>query len=301
MDKELNKFEKLKNLDYQAHYGTGSREQHQACEDSSFLGAISPSLPPSRQVGMEIPTELQSLVSCSGLPSVCHSPQVRREHLSMFTDEVIRKYAPWSTPSSERVAVAAKDARLFQKQLFRPKGFEATPQAGEVNSDMVYIEHQHDLAHRFDHGSVQLYDTRRKTVGPMSPFWMLRMPRRGQWRYAIGRVIGRTLAGEVSFTVEDVWSDSTVGDLLDMVSMNDDDVNFSVISQGTHPEALPLSELLLNSYPEPEIAPDGVSELAVTVVAQEREKHVASPGDMPSYLRERPAISLFFGLISFRK
>merc|ERR1711884_106736 len=136
----------------------------------------------------------------------------------MFTDEAIRKYAPWSTPSSERVAVAAKDTRLFQKLSVRPWEFQAVPQVAEPQDDTVYIEHQHDLAHRFDHGSVQLYDARQRTVGPISPFWMLRLPRSGQWRYAIGRVVGRNLAGSVSFTVEDVWSDSTVGDLLNAVS-----------------------------------------------------------------------------------
>lgn len=97
-----------------------------------------------------------------------------------------------------------------------------------------------------------------------------------------------------------MWSDSTVEDLLDTVSISIENTTFSVVSQGTHPEALPWSEVLLNSYPDPEIAHDGVSELTVTVVAQEREEHRVSPEDMFDR-RERPVISLFFGLISFRK
>merc|ERR1711976_1109988 len=106
--------------------------------------------------------------------------------------------------------------------------------------------------------------------GPISPCWMLRMPRSGQWQYMIGRVFGRTLAGTVSFTVEDVWSDSTLGNLLDQVNMSSIQHNrLDVVSWGPRSEKLSRSQVLLNSYPEPEIAHDGVSELNVTVVAQE--------------------------------
>jgi len=300
-DEENLQPENVKNFKYRVHYGVGSREHHQArTSHACFLnGTI--------HVPMVIPAVLQSLVSCSDFPSAHQDQNVRCEHWNMLTDEVIRKYAPWSTPSSERVAVAAKDTKLCQdgswnlvvisqKSSFRPWGLQAI-QVVEAEHDKVYIEHQHDLAHRFDHCAVQLYDARENTVGPISPFWMLRSPRSGQWRYVIGRVVGRTLAGTESFTVEDVWSDSTVGDLLDSVSMSIDSTAFSVVSHGTNSEVLPWSEVLLNNYPDPEIAQDGVSELTVTVVAQEYKEHGLPLEDH----REGHVISLFFGLISFRK
>jgi len=274
--------ENLKNLTYRVDYGVGAREHQQPCESSRACVS-------GCHGCMKIPSELQSLVSCSGFPCVQHGEKVRHEHWSMLTDEVIRKYAPWSSPSSERVAVAAKDARLFQKRSTRPEGV-----VGADNDD-VYVKHQHDLAHRFDHGAVQLYDACRETVGPLSPFWMLRAPRSGQWGYVIGRVVARTLAGTVSFTIRDVWSDSTVGDLLSAVSGN---TTFCVVSQGMHAEVLEMSEVLLNHYPDPEIAQDGVSELTITVVGQQREKQQVPFEHMR---RERPTFSFFFGLISIQK
>lgn len=290
--------EGLHNLRYQVKYGVGSREHAQALGNypGNYPGLTQFS---AQQVDMEIPIELQSLVSCTDTFSRTNQAQkARREYWNMCKDEVIRKYAPWSTPSSERVAVAPQDAQLFQKYSLRHSGAEKVTQASEAEEDKIYMEHQHDLSHRFDHGAVRRFDLCRETVGPMNPSWMLRMPRSGLWRYVIGRVVGCTLAGTVSFVEEDVWSDCTVGCLLDGVGMNNPKASFSIV--GPHSEVDPWSEALLNSYPDPEIAHDGVTELTVTVVAQEKEEHDDwVPQDWEP--RQRPVISLFFGLIKLQK
>lgn len=221
----------------------------------------------------------------------------------MIFDEGIRKYAPWSTPSAERVAVAAQDARLFGKHSFLPTGRGEPVEVSETESEKVYMEHQCDLAHRFNNGAVQLYDWHRKTVGPISPYWMLRLPRSGQWRYVIDRVVGRTVAGTVSFIVENVPSDTTVEDLLDRVDMRTSGTaerqSLAIISHGPQPAVMAWSDVLMDSYPDPDIAHDGLSELTVTVVIQAQEHSEALWDTEP--MRERPTISLFFGLIKFQK
>jgi len=282
---DLNKPESFGNFKYKAQYGKGSREY---CQD--FLTCD----------GVKIPEYLHSLVSMAEIPPVARGPKVQCEHWNMFTDEVIRKYAPWSTPSSERVAVAPQDAKLFRRSSSRPQSLEAVPEVSALDTDKVYEEHQHDLAYRFDQGSVQLYDTHRRTVGPMNPFWMLKAPRQGKSRYLIDKVVGRTIAGTECFTMEDMWSDSTVATLLDESSMNGaKDTRFSIVSQGSNSEILEWSDVVLANYPEPEVRQDGTSELSVTVVAQKMEEEV--PWDELFEHRERPVIKLFWGLISFRK
>jgi len=253
----------------------------------------------------QVPTVLQSLVSCSNITSCTqHDEKVRHEHWDMMFDEGIRKYAPWSTPSSERVAVAAQDARLFGKFSFRPGGHGDPKEVSETASAKVYMEHQHDLAHRFSHGAVQLYDRPcKKTVGPISPYWMLRLPRSGQWRYAIDRVVGRTIAGTVCFTVEDVLSDGTVGDLLDRVDMNTAEAeghSLHIVPNKPEGGVMAWSDVLLDSYPDPQIAHDGSVELTVTVVTQKEERSVAI-GDLLEPMRSRATISLLWGLIQFQK
>lgn len=281
------------NFKYQVHYGVGSREHRQAGESGQNCRA-------GRPVPVKIPAELRSIVSSGKIPS---GPQgVRCQHWSMFTDEVIRKYAPWSTPSSERVAVAPQDAQLFRNHSLPVPAFSLQTISTQED-DEVYSAHQHDLVHRFDHGSVQLHETCYKTVGPISPFWYLRLPRTGKWRSVIGRVVGRTLAGDVRFTVKDVWSDATVDDVLDMIDMPSLGASFSIISPGTDAEVLLPSEVLSHNYPDPDVAQDGVTELTVTVVAQPLEQYNGmrdDEGEMPRRW-ERPLLSFFFGLIKLQK
>merc|ERR1711865_384285 len=88
--------ESFENFTYRVQYGVGSRECNLAHANY--------------QIG--IPSVLQSLVSCNNMWSCTqHDEKVRHEHWDMMFDEGIRKYGPWSTPSSERVAVAAQDAK----------------------------------------------------------------------------------------------------------------------------------------------------------------------------------------------
>jgi len=294
-DKMLNQSDSLANFTYKVQYGLGSRE----CNQSRTNDKIG------------IPAVLQSLVSSDNM--LCrtqHDEKVRYEHWDMKFDEGIRKYAPWSTPSSERVAVAAQDAKLslpssvrFAKLFGKYSSHPGTPdEFSEMDSEKVYMEHQRDMAHRFYHGAVQRYDTCNTTVGPVNPYWMLRLPRSGPWRYVIDRVVGRTVAGTVSFTVEEVFSDSTVLDLLDRVDMSTAAAKghrLDIISHGPQAAVMALGEVLLDSYDDPEMGPDGLSELNVTVVTQEQE-HFKAFGDV--FERRQPhVISLFFGLIKLQK
>lgn len=273
------------NFKYRVQYGAGSREYNQT------------------YARCQAPAVLHSLVSCSNVASCMqHNETVRREHWDMLFDEGIRKYAPWSTPSSERVAVAAQDARLFGERPFRPRDHVEANEVSGIDSEKVYMEHQHDLAHRFNQGAVQLYDRLcKKTVGPINPYWMLRLPRGGQWRYAIDRVIGRTIAGTVCFIVENALSDGTVDDVLFRVDMNTaagEGNSLHIVSSRPEGGVMALSDILLDSYPDPEVAHDGLSELTVTVVTQ-KEERPAPDSFMP--MRRGAPISLFWGLIQLQK
>jgi len=273
--------ETFESFKYRVQYGVGSRE--------------------SNGTQVAIPAELQSLVSCT-LPCTRHDEKVRHERWDMMFDEGIRKYAPWSTPSSERVAVAAQDARSFAKNPFRPRSGGESVHVSKTDTEKVYMDHQRDLAHRFNHGAVQLYDSCELTVGPMNPYWMLRLPRSGHWRYVIDRVVGRTVAGTVSFTLENVMSDSIVGDLQEGVLITTaDGHSLDVVSQGPEAAVMGWSDVLLDSYPDPEIAHDGLSELTVTVVTHNHEDPHESQERYLFENRPRATISLFFGLIKFQK
>lgn len=293
-DKMLSQSDSMENFKYGVRYGGGSRECNQLRANDKI----------------EIPAVLHSLVSSNNVLSrTQHDEKVRHEHWDMKFDEGIRKYGPWSTPSSERVAVASQDAKLSLPSSVRFANFfgtysshpEAHVQTCDTESEKVYMEHQHDMAHRFYHGAVQRYDTHFKTVGPINPCWMLRLPRSGPWRCVIDRVVGRTLAGTVSFTVEQVFSDITVEDLLYRVDIDaaaGKGRSLDIVSHGSQAAVMAWSDVLLDSYPDPEMCHDGLSELNITVVTQEQEHdHEA----MPYERRERAKISLFFGLIQLQK
>jgi hypothetical protein len=223
--------ELTENLRFRAECRSGCRECRQA-------GAIG---------NPAVPAEIQSLLRCENTFACDYLDQsVRHEHWDTFTDEVIRKYAPWSTPSSERIAVDPKTASQFMML----GDVEGSAQIPGASSEQLYVEHQHDLAYRFSHGSVQLFDTQGITVGPMSEVWMLRSPRECHWRHLIGRIVGRTLAGEAMFTLPNIWSDSTVGNILDLACLDSRKKSYSIVSWGSNAEIMPESFVVSKYYPD---------------------------------------------------
>merc|ERR1712029_703377 len=99
-------------------------------------------------------------------------------------------YAPWSSHSSQASEGGAKsspDWQSFLEPVFGSERQLLESIASASSGDHVYIEHQHNLAHRFKSGALQRYQTHQETLGPISPLWMLQAPRAGHWCFQIGR------------------------------------------------------------------------------------------------------------------
>lgn len=245
----------LENFRYIANYGAGSRE---GSGDKTVV---------------TVPAELPHLVRTAepamsdGLDS-----GARHERWDMWLDEGIRKYAPWSSQSShssERAPKSSSDWQSYLEPVFGSGRQLLEFLASESNGDNAYIEHQHDLAHRFKSGALQRYQTNQETIGPISPQWMLQQPRPGHWRFEIGRVVGQTMAGNRCFVVEGVWSDGTVGSVLSRACPEDEESSMKIVSPNA--AVLDWSDVLLDHYPLPQTAAEDAKdakELTVTVVTQ---------------------------------
>jgi len=285
--------QKLQNFKYSAKRSAGFEASQRGTDD--MQGG------PGK--AMAIPAHLQDLVQ-SACPQFSGELDggVRLEHWDTWFDEGIRKYAPWSSQSAERVAVASPDWQSFLEPLL---GLSRSPPElapSEPNDDQVYVEHQHDLAHRFKHGALQRYQMHEKTLGPVSPEWMLQAPRAGHWRYRIGRIVGRTVGGNACFTVEGVWSDDTVDSLLSRVHSKDEENSLKLVSPSA--KVLDLSDVLSDHFPMPQQADDGVSELTVTVVIEKSRRLHSLGHDFGSLRATRrvPIIQVFgVTLLSLQK
>eukprot|EP00931_Biecheleriopsis_adriatica_P088161 TRINITY_DN62534_c0_g1_i1.p1 TRINITY_DN62534_c0_g1~~TRINITY_DN62534_c0_g1_i1.p1 ORF type:complete len:691 (-),score=74.37 TRINITY_DN62534_c0_g1_i1:50-1876(-) len=250
------------------------------------------------KVAMPIPSVLPLLVRATD--SIFASEQigkVRHERWDAFLDEGIRMYAPWSSPSDDMNKKAIFKSVLDDviTSLAPSCSLSRKQNAPESGDDRVYVEHQHDLVHRLNHGAARLYQKRCETVGRVSPLWMLRAPRSGFWRHSIDKVVGVTLAGGTCFEVENVWSDATVGDLLGRIDLEEDQ-ECRIVSPAPHSKVLEMSDFLMDHFPHPLMAEDGASELLVAVVT--KKLHLRPI--IPEYPRERVAIK-FLGITLFMK